>query len=297
MKFRYRAFCLSIASAVELPELIADRSEHSADVTIDVGKVPDRPPADGTQLGPFAWAAAHWLWLQVPKVATYWVADGRHIVVEPAPGIDGDSPRVFLLGSAIAALLLQRGNLVLHGNAIEVNGAALLCLGASGAGKSTLAAGFGRRGFNILADDVVAIDPCGRVLPGLPRIKLWRDVADRLSIDTASLVRVRPDLEKFNLPLDQLSSGGPLSVCAVYLLGRDHIDSVTIEPLSGMSRFEGLRDNLYRPLLASGMQLDVSQLGRLGHLADTARVARLTRPIDTFSLDSLVDSVLQDVVG
>ena len=47
----------------------------------------------------------------------------------------------FILGSAIGAILIQRGTLVLHGNSLVKDNHAIICLGHSGFGKSTLASG------------------------------------------------------------------------------------------------------------------------------------------------------------
>ena len=154
----------------------------------------------GRQLGPYLWTTNDQLWLHVPEVARYLVSRGESVVVDPDGDPDEDSLRVFLLGSALGALLFQRGYLVLHGNAVRVRDQCLICVGPSGAGKSTLAAEFMRRGHEVLADDVVPVAADCRILPGFPRIKLWQDAADRLAIETAGLRRIRPQLEKYQLP-------------------------------------------------------------------------------------------------
>ncbi len=292
MSFRYRAFSLSLASALPLPELDADAAPGPADVTIAFGAVPAAPPAGGVLLGPFASTGPDWLWLQVPGVASYWVEAGRQILIEPLPGIDEDSLRVFLLGSVIGAVLLQRGHSVLHGNAVAVNGQALVCLGESGAGKSTLALGFAQRGFPVLADDVVAIDDRGRALPGIPRIKIWQDVADQLAIATGSLPRVRPAMAKFSLTVGRLPGLEALPVKWIFLLSQGHVTAVTAAPTEGMAAFEVLRDNLYRPFLVEGMGTQASHLQRLGILAAQAQVVRLKRPLAGFSLTEMIDRVL-----
>ena len=129
------------------------------------------------------------------------VRQGREIIYEPLDGSDEDSIRVFMLGSCIGALLFQRGFLVLHGNAFEVDGQGVMCVGQSGAGKSTLAAEMMRRGHRVIADDVCPVDSAGNAIPGMPRIKLWQDSADKLGVNTSELKRIRPLLEKFNCPL------------------------------------------------------------------------------------------------
>ena len=175
-RFHYTCYGLTIQSQLPLPELLHAVSSvpeiAPAEVDIRIGPVAPEGLPGGTRLGPFLWVTVSSLWLQVPKVARFLVSEGREIVIDPEPGIDADSLRVFLLGSALGALLFQRGLLVLHGNAIRIGEQCMVCVGHSGAGKSTLAAGFLRRGHEILADDVVPVATDCRALPGFPRFSI-----------------------------------------------------------------------------------------------------------------------------
>lgn len=292
----YSAYRLRLASDLALPELSrAGDAADAPDVVIRSTPVAAGGLPDGQQLGPFLWAAPGTLWLRVPGVARFLVRDGQRIDVEPEPGADEDSVRVFLLGSVLGALLFQRGLLVLHGNAIRVGDHCMVCVGPSGAGKSTLAAGFLRRGHEVLADDVVAVDAQCRALPGFPRIKLWQDVAERLAIDTEPLRRIRPDMPKFNLPVAAAGAGEPLAIRWIYLLDSDHLDDFRFEAIQGMQRFLPLRHNTYRVRFLEGMALKAEHLQLCGQLAGRVRLARVTRPRLGFHLDEMVDRLLRDM--
>ena len=295
---RYSTYNLSIQSDLALPELpLCTQLGRPPDVSIRLATVPAEGLPAGQQLGPFLWVTPDQLWLEVPHVARFWVQGGHTILVEPAPGIDEDSVRVFLLGSALGALLFQRGHLVLHGNAIRIGDQCMVCVGQSGAGKSTLAAGFMQRGYDILADDVVPVDAQCRALPGFPRIKLWQDVADKLHIDTSALARIRPNLEKFNFPLTQRPDQAPLPIRWVYILRSDNRDEITLEPIQGMQRFLPLRANTYRVKYLEGLALKVEHLKLCGQLASNIRLARVTRPQQGFKLDALIDHLLANMAA
>ena len=292
----YTAYDLTIGSELPLPELTPfDTVGSTPDIIISFGKVGNDGLTNGQQLGPFLWATPDSLWLKVPHVARFLVTNGRAITIEPEPGIDEDSIRVFLLGSAFGALLFQRGHLVLHGNAIRIGDACMVCVGHSGAGKSTLAAGFMRRGYQVLADDVVPVDAQCRALPGFPRIKLWQDVAGKLSIDTQGLRRIRPNLEKFNFPVETMSGKEALPIRWIYILGSDHIEKMSIEPIQGMHRFQPLHNNTYRIRFLNGMALKPEHLKLCGQLASRIRLARVTRPRIGFNLEQLMDAILVDI--
>jgi len=295
----YTAYQLSIRSDIALPELLSDGADQvaTADVDIRLAKVAAGGLADGQQLGPFLWADRQSLWLQVPRVARFLVQGGHTILIDPEPGIDEDSLRVFLLGSALGALLFQRGHLVLHGNAVRIGGQCMVCVGPSGAGKSTLATGLMQRGHDILADDVVPVNAACHALPGFPRIKLWQDMAERLHIDTARLCRIRPGSEKFSLPVARPPDLPALPIRWIYILGSDQGDSVRLEPVDGLQRFRPLHDNTYRVRFLEGMALKAEHLQLCGRLAGRIRLARVTRPKGRFDLDALIDPLLADMAA
>lgn len=292
----YSAYNLNIFSSIELPELNkVTNVEAKADVIIEFRAISDAGIQGGEQIGPFLWVTPNSLWLQVPGVVRFLISNGNSIQIDPEPGIDEESIRVFLLGSAFGALLFQRGLLVLHGNAIKVGDHCMICVGHSGSGKSTLAAGFMQRGYQILADDVVPIDDDCKALPGFPRIKVWQDVADKLSIDTKGLKRIRPNIEKFNLPVVNRSEIKQLPVRWIYILGSHNQDSIELEPILGMQKFLPLRNNTYRLRFLDGMALKSDHLKRVGQLAGNIRLARITRPKAGFTLEDMIDTILNDI--
>lgn len=297
--FHYTCYGLSLQSQIPLPELeplsASSFPTNVPDIDIRLGRITQDALPNGKQLGPFLWVNTSALWLKVPNVATFLVSDGRQIVIDPHPGIDDDSVRVFLLGSALGALLFQRGHLVLHGNAIRIGDQCMVCVGHSGAGKSTLAAGFMQRGYSILADDVVPVDSQCQALPGFPRIKLWQDVADKLAINTTELRRIRPNTEKFNLPVEANLTLNPLPIRWVYILGSDHIEDMKVEPIQGLYRFRPLHDNTYRVRFLQGMSLKPEHLQLCGKLAGRIRLARITRPRHGFNLEPMIDRILADI--
>ena len=70
---------------------------------------------------------------------------------------DEDKIRLYILGTCMGALLMQRKILPLHGSAIAIDGKAYAFVGDSGAGKSTLASAFLSKGYKLLSDDVIAV--------------------------------------------------------------------------------------------------------------------------------------------
>lgn len=293
----YKAYALSIYSELVLPELLATESvmdPSMCDVVIRLGCASARAEEGALeQLGVFAWARPGLLKLDVPGIAGFLVRGGREITVEPAVGSDEASIRAFLLGSALGALLMQRGLLVMHCNAIRIGDRCMLCVGHSGAGKSTLAAAFAQRGYALLADDVIPIDSKGCALPGVPRVKLWPDSAAQLGLDVTLLDAIRPGLNKFALPIHESMTDLALPVGWIYVLTAGETPS--LKAVRGMRRFELLQGYGYRPRFVRGLGLQREQLLSCSRLASQVQMSELVRRRDHFDLNGLVDSLLADM--
>ena len=108
--------------------------------------------------------------------------DGRCITYNPLPQASPAAFETYLLGHVLSYSLLKLGYEVLHVTAVVVDGEALGLLGRSGQGKSSLAAAFLQAGYRILSDDLLVLveTPEGILIPpGLPRIKLFPETAER----------------------------------------------------------------------------------------------------------------------
>ena len=74
------------------------------------------------------------------------------------------------MGMNLQMALAQRRFLLLHASAVERDGKAVLMTGISGAGKSTLAALLMAKGWRLMGDEFVLIDPATGLAHGFPRL-------------------------------------------------------------------------------------------------------------------------------
>lgn len=242
----YEVFGLRTASEIPLPELFAPPTESGGsapDVLIRHGSIPrlegERPGLNVRPAGAL---------LNIPDIGRYWMERGSVMVVEPHPEASWRNVRLYLLGSAFAALLHQRALLPLHANAVEIDGKAVAFMGHPGAGKSTLAAWFHDRGFRLLSDDVcvVTFDSNGRPLahPGIPRLRLWREALEASGRVAQGYELSFDDMDKFNVPTRGDRGGGSVPLDKIYLLERTERSAIV--PLSGSQAVEALVTNTYR---------------------------------------------------
>jgi hypothetical protein len=59
---------------------------------------------------------------RLERTAAYYVKNSSEITIEPYMDVNAPDIRPFLLGSVFAALLYQRGYLVLHGASVVIGG-------------------------------------------------------------------------------------------------------------------------------------------------------------------------------
>lgn len=300
-KYRYKVFGLHIASDFILPELLtANYAPNEPEVTISLGRVPTSIPEATVKTESYQVGNNQFLF-HVTGVGSYYVTKGSCITVEPAEQTEEHFVRLFLLGTAFGALLMQRGVLPIHGSAVVIDGCCAIFTGKSGAGKSTLLAAFRKKGYPFLTDDVAAVtldtDGVARVHSAYPQQKLWRDSAETMGVDIASLtpVYIGINKDKFTVPIHKGFWQAPVPLVAVYELGAERCQDVTIRPLTGMDKLTVLMSHTYRAWLSDGLGLKATHFKHCAAVARQASVARLTRPEGAFSMDEQVHLVLQDL--
>jgi hypothetical protein len=290
----YTCYGLVLSSEIELPDLGAPLvTDVAPDVVVRFGSLAS-PPVTSDPLPYGLWRDGTSCGVEVPDVGRYEARDGRYVIIDPVHGADPKAIRLFLLGSVLGAVMMQRDHLVLHGNAFRIGDACAVVVGHSGAGKSTLAAEFDRRGYDVLSDDVVPVDPDGRAVPGHPRIKLWDDALERLGVATDDLERINDDHEKFQLPLLRADLT-PLPLRWIYVLERHAADVLVLEPVHGAATFGLLHEHTYRNEFVHGPEAVAKHLAQCARLVSGARVTKVRRPVANMTVEATADAILADI--
>jgi hypothetical protein len=147
----------------------------------------------------------------------------------------------------------------------------------------------------VLADDVCAINQSQAVIPSFPHIKLWADASQKLSIETKTLRKIRPNLNKFSVPLDSCFYAEPLPLKVVYILRIYNQAGFELKSLNGMQKILPLKNNTYRYQYLKGLGKTQLHLKHTGALASNIQVVRISRPESGFQLDELVNLIESDL--
>jgi hypothetical protein len=280
---------LRVLSSVALPELIVWKGEDSApDVLIEAGSVPVKLQTLFDQ-GPLLQVAPDGACLfAIPGLAAWWVAaDGSRIVIEMM-GTDLAGMRTFLYGSVFAIMLMRRGYLPLHACCVERDGRAYAISGVSGAGKSSLAIQLVRRGYRMLADDMTVVDMSTPgnlfVLPTFPRVKLWRDMLDKLDIGVAGLEPVTTGSSKYSQPVTTAFCAQPRPLAALFLID----ENLEAGRLRSMQCLHQMPTIIYRQQLMLRLGLGDQQMRQYLALMSAMRgCVVIRRPESTGALETV----------
>lgn len=291
--YRYNAFGLNIKSELILPELL-ESDNPCCDVEIKfTGLINFEEFIDTTEEWYFEYNGD--LYFIVEGVAKFRVSSGCLIEIEPEKNIEEDNLRLFVLGSALGALIHQRGLFPLHASAIEVDGKAYLFSADSGFGKSTLCQGFQNKGYKLITDDICVLDiKEGKVIvyPGYPQIKLWKDSMQFFEYDMQSSKRVRSGEDKYRINVKSNFSNKPLAIGAIFFLSVDNKSEVEIIDIRSFDKMINLKDNIYRSFF---MRVDsVSVFYNLAKLSNGVPFYKLIRPKGYFT-ERLIEEIQKKI--
>jgi hypothetical protein len=205
------------------------------------------------------------------------VLSGEGTEVRGAPGEEGfEGWQRLLVAQVLPFAAALQGLEVLHAGAVVVEGEGVALSGRSGSGKTSLALALQRRGADLLADDVLAVERAGAEVlahPGAPISVIDLPEAERLGTQGYSeragvlAVNTREQVARAALV------PGPVPLGVFFLLDR-HLEG------PGEPGFEAVEDP--RQLLASTFNLVLASPERLAGLLDVCaglaarRVERVT---------------------
>ena len=143
--------------------------------------------------------------------------DLRSVRVHLFADVHPDMAALFFVGNVIACLLTLAGECVLHASAVEIGNSALAFAGGSGMGKSTLAALLCASGARFVTDDLLRLQPDGKVwrcFPGTGQLRLRQNAAALTENFSATARGTTPD-GRIAVKMDDNRSMVPL--CAIVI--------------------------------------------------------------------------------
>ena len=297
--FTYTGFGLQIASEIESPELMPSE-KNQPDIYIRKGSISKNLfPGDDVSR-PFILFEEKEFLLNLPGIAKYRSIAGKEIIIDPYPGSDLGTVRLFLLSITMAALLTQRQKILLHASAIIQNEKLILFIGDSGAGKSSIAAELSKRGYTLFTDDVCVLESGPEqndqifAFASYPMMKLWEDTIQALNNSQFDRsYKIRPALPKFGQFFHEQFVTKAYPIQKIFVLNPvdDGPVGFGLRKLHGMEAFEKLSQNTYRRQFIRKSPLQAIHLKSMGFLISNTDIAEITRSKKIGEISSFTDFV------
>ncbi|RBP03164.1 aldolase [Rossellomorea aquimaris] len=298
-QLKYNAFGLNVVSDIPFPELAKIKFSNQCDVLIQKSNITNIP----TKLNSMqsnSIIEKNNISFNIPGVAEFCIQNGTRITYSPIKNVDENQLRLYILGTCMGALLIQRKTLPLHGSVIAMNGNAYAIIGDSGAGKSTLASSLINRGYQILTDDVIAlsIDSNGApyVYPAYPQQKLWDQSLKAFGVDFTNLLPLFEREAKFAVPVNSHFLNTPLPLAGVFELVKSDGEEVKIHSLENLERLQILYYHTYRNFIVKRLGLMEWHLNYTARFAKDIQMYRLIRPTSRFTANELATLIEETVL-
>ena len=296
IKNRYLAFGLSVLSDIPLPEL-SSISEKKEKVDVIIKK--EDLSLLWSQLSTHPYSVIvqdNFVMFQLPNVAIFLIKNGNEIIYTPLKEARQDHIRLYLLGSCMGALLMQRKVFPLHGSAIEIEGKAYAIVGESGAGKSTLASTFLKKGYKLLSDDVVAVTIADNNIPyvtsSYPQQKLWQESLEQFGMGTEQFRPIYQRESKFAVPVASKFFLGALPLAGIFELVKGESEKIKLSKIQNLHRLNTILQHTYRNCFISGLGLAEWHFNTSVKMVNKLDIYQLSRPNSGFSVNELVSTVL-----
>ena len=295
----YQAFGLLISSEITIQELTLISNNQKFDVVIERA---DLYPSLVDQFieDDFYIIKPNQLLLHVPEVAIFCIENGNKITISPFNDSSEDEIRLYLLGSCMGALLMQRKVLPLHGSAIEIDGKAYAILGDCGAGKSTLAKAFLNRGYKLLTDDVIALTFSPKqeplVMPSYPQQKLWKESLNNFQLDFNQFKSLIDRETKFAVPADVSQFvNNKLPLAGMYELFVTENEEISITQVTNMDRFHTVFNQTFRNFFLEELGLMEWHFETSAKLVSNVPMYKIERPSTKFTAYDITELILATI--
>jgi hypothetical protein len=297
MNFIYNGYGLTIRAPFRCPALEPVECDGDADLTVTEGAVPRSLPSSAVS-GPAWEAEPDRFLLRTGRRGGRFLVERGQVTLERNPGADDRVLATAFVTVVLAAALVQRGKLVLHANAAELDGGAVVIAGSSGAGKSTTLAALLKAGCRMLADDItvarLASDGRVEVLPGAGEVRLTHASSSRLGLDLPPELEAPWGQAKTVLPARTRLATEPARLDRMYLLETSAEPGVEVTQLVGSEKFDGLITSVYGPLFAAEHDRVFPVCAAV---LEQVQVFRIRRPAADWSIEQVSTVLLDGATG
>lgn len=299
MKYYYRVYGVNIESTIEVPEFEVIDSNSNIDVKLSFG-VASSEIMDLIIKGHRAKYEKQNMWFCIDDVAIFHIYNGDTVTIEPLGDKNNKMIKLYIMGSVMGMILLQRNMVAIHGGGIVIDGKGCIFTGQKGAGKSTITTALRKKGYKFIADDVCSINigEVNSIHHGFGYQKLCEDAMEKLGYDLSEYEPFRGDLNvnKYIVEAFDEFTKEEVPLEAVFELAVGDVDEVEIEEVLGANKMNKLIENVFRiEILRYAGGIEPVYFKQCLDIVKSTRMYKITRPKDLFTAEEQINLV-KDVI-
>ena len=297
MKYYYRVYGLNIESTIEIPEfeVIDDISKYSIDVNLTYGTV-NSEIKDLIERRHFSNFKKMNMWFYIKEVGIFHIFNGDTVIIEPCKDADLNMVKIYIMGSVLGMVLLQKNIVAIHGGGIVIDGKGCIFTGDKGAGKSTISTALRKKGYKFISDDVCSIN-CGdinKINYGFGYQKLCEDAMTKLGYDVKKYKPFRGDLNENKYIVSAfdefIKEEVPLK--AIFELAVEDVEKIEIKEIVGADKIKNIVANIFRvDILYYSGGLEPLYFRKCLEIAKNIKYYKITRPKSVFCVDDQIKLV------
>ena len=298
-KWFYKVYGLIVESDIEIPELLSiDNNENKIDIKITKDTIPKEVIE---KIPSYSWFKydVNSMVFTVKNIGSFYIYDGKNIVVQPSENADNQGIKTFILGTSFGMILLQRNKVAIHGGAILIGENAIILTGQSGAGKSTLTNAFRQYKYPFMADDVcstIKFQDEIFIEPAYPQQKICRDAMEKMGYRIDDFKLIDEDREKYVIPTHESFVKEKRKLQAVFEIQPYDGEEVKIEEVSGGEKMKTILRNIYRIEIISPHGIPPAYFKKVINIAKNTLVFRIKRPRGQFSVDRQIELIEKELM-
>lgn len=299
-KYYYKVYGLNIESQILVPELtvLDDKIEKNIDVKIYYKTLPDDIKQKVDE-GKKAFYNGKYVWFHINNVGTYLIQNGDTVTIELCENPDLNILKVYILGSVLGIILLQRNTVAIHGGSIVINNKGCIFTGDKGAGKSTLTTALRQRGYDFVSDDVGAIElsDIPMINPGFGYQKLCEDAMIKLGYDSSKFTPFRSDMNiKYIVPALDNFVKEKVPFKALFEIEQGDTQKVEVVEVTGNEKLQKIIKNVFRieVLMYSG-GVPADYFKKCIEIAKHIKFYKITRPKNQFTINEQIE-IIENII-
>lgn len=299
MKYYYRVYGINIESNIEVPEFEVIDINSDIDVKLSFGVVKEEIRDLITQGHRVKYEKKD-MWFYVEDVAIFHIYNGDTVVIEPMRDKNNKMIKLYIMGSVMGMILLQRNMVAIHGGGIVIDGKGCIFTGQKGAGKSTITTALRKKGYKFIADDVCSINIGDKntIHHGFGYQKLCEDAMEKLGYNLDEFEPFRGDLDvnKYIVPAFDEFTKEEVPLEAIFELTVGDVDEVKEEEILGADKMKKLIDNVFRiEMLTYAGGIDTAYFKQCLDIVKSTKMYKITRPKEVFSVEEQI-SLIRDIL-